>query len=200
MRRSLDPIPSLWASKIDSPQDDERENLTVAIATNSETAIDIRIAIEPLATDANGNGIIYAACLLIFLNVLIISEVNKRHDGNRLWIMRLSYRLFGLWQVVHRTLAALFTAFLSIATLAAMNDRPTMHDVVNWIDSEALLLVFSMMTIVSILMETGIFDYIAVYTFQVFYYPQAYPFEIAFSILWLFSSLHFRWAKATFGN
>lgn len=42
-----------------------------------------------------------------------------------------------------------------------------MHDVVNWIDSEALLLIFSMMTIVSILMETGIFDYIAVYTFQV---------------------------------
>lgn len=42
-----------------------------------------------------------------------------------------------------------------------------MHDVVNWIDSEALLLIFSMMTIVSVLMETGIFDYIAVYTFQV---------------------------------
>lgn len=48
-----------------------------------------------------------------------------------------------------------------------MNDRPTMHDIVNWIDSEALLLIFSMMTIVSILMETGIFDYIAVFTFEV---------------------------------
>lgn len=71
------------------------------------------------------------------------------------------------YQVVHRTLAALFTAFLSIATLAALNDRPTMHDVVNWIDSEALLLMFSMMTIVSVLMETGIFGYIAVYTFKV---------------------------------
>lgn len=75
--------------------------------------------------------------------------------------------IFRLYQIVHRTLAALFTTFLSIATLASLNDRPTMHELVNWIDSEALLLIFSMMTIVSILMETGIFDYIAVYTFQV---------------------------------
>lgn len=83
-------------------------------------------------------------------------------NANKIILSHFAYN-----QIVHRTLAALFTAFLSIATLAALNDRPTMHDLVNWIDSEALLLIFSMMTIVSILMETGIFDYIAVYTFQV---------------------------------
>lgn len=55
----------------------ETETLTVAIETNSNTLIDIRIAIDPIATDTNGNGVIYAACLLVFLNVLIISEVNE---------------------------------------------------------------------------------------------------------------------------
>lgn len=55
----------------------ETETLTVAIETNSNTLIDIRIAVDPIATDTNGNGVIYAAFLLVFLNVLIISEVNE---------------------------------------------------------------------------------------------------------------------------
>lgn len=52
-----------------------RENLTVAIETNSKNRIDIQFAIDP-SHDTSTNGIIYAACLLVFLNVLIISEVN----------------------------------------------------------------------------------------------------------------------------
>lgn len=70
-------------------------------------------------------------------------------------------------QVVHRTFAALVASFMSIGTLAALNDRPTMEDIVRWIDSETLLLIFSMMILVAVLTETGIFDYIAVYTFKV---------------------------------
>lgn len=70
-------------------------------------------------------------------------------------------------KIVHRTFAAVFAAFISIGTLAAVNDRPTMDDMIKWIDAETLLLIFSMMIVVAILMDTGIFDYIAVYTFQV---------------------------------
>lgn len=51
--------------------------------------------------------------------------------------------------------------------LAALNDRPSMADVVEWMDSETLLLLFSMMILVAILTETGIFDYAAVYAFKV---------------------------------
>lgn len=58
--------------ELDSSND--RENLTVAIETNSKNRIDIQIAIDP-AADTTKNSIIYAACLLVFLNVLIISEV-----------------------------------------------------------------------------------------------------------------------------
>ena len=42
-----------------------------------------------------------------------------------------------------------------------------MSDVVQWMDAETLLLLFSMMILVAILTETGIFDFIAVYAFQV---------------------------------
>lgn len=68
---------------------------------------------------------------------------------------------------MHRTLAAMLAAFLSIGTLAALGDRPTMHEIVNWIDSETLLLIFSMMAMVAVLMETGVFEYVAVCAFQV---------------------------------
>lgn len=86
-----------------------------------------------------------------------------------LWI-RKTYLLLYLSpqkQIVHRTLAALFAAFVSIGTLSAFQDRPTMDDMIKWIDYETLLLIFSMMILVAALIDTGIFDYIAVYTFQV---------------------------------
>lgn len=61
----------------------------------------------------------------------------------------------------------MLAAFLSIGTLAALGDRPTMHEIVSWIDSETLLLIFSMMAMVAVLMETGVFEYVAVCAFQV---------------------------------
>ncbi|XP_055326163.1 P protein-like [Sitodiplosis mosellana] len=41
-----------------------------------------------------------------------------------------------------------------------------MDNIIKWIDYETLLLIFSMMVLVAVLIDTGIFDYIAVYTFQ----------------------------------
>lgn len=74
-----------------------------------------------------------------------------------------------LLQIVHRTFAALFCSTLSLAALAALNQRPTMKEVVDWIDVETLLLLFSMMVIVGILSETGVFDYMAVFAYKVNY-------------------------------
>lgn len=42
-----------------------------------------------------------------------------------------------------------------------------MTDIMAWMDIETLLLLFSMMILVAILTDTGVFDYIAVYTFKV---------------------------------
>ena len=45
--------------------------------------------------------------------------------------------------------------------------RPTMAELISWIDVETLLLLFSMMVLVAIFSETGIFDYLAVYAYKV---------------------------------
>ena len=42
-----------------------------------------------------------------------------------------------------------------------------MSELISWIDVETLLLLFSMMVLVAILSETGIFDYLAVYAYKV---------------------------------
>lgn len=39
-----------------------------------------------------------------------------------------------------------------------------------WIDVETLILLFSMMVLVAIISDTGIFDYLAVFAFKVFFY------------------------------
>ncbi|XP_055638999.1 P protein-like isoform X2 [Toxorhynchites rutilus septentrionalis] len=88
-------------------------------------------------------GVIYAAFVLLFLYALII------------------------WEIVHRTFAAVIASTLAVSILAALNDRPTMDDIVGWIDVETILLLFSMMILVAILAETGIFDYIAVYIYKI---------------------------------
>lgn len=48
-----------------------------------------------------------------------------------------------------------------------LNERPSMADIMSWIDTETLLLLFGMMILVAILSETGIFDYLAVYAYKV---------------------------------
>lgn len=55
----------------------------------------------------------------------------------------------------------------SIAILAALHDRPTVHEIISWIDIETILLLFTMMILVGILTETGVFDFLAVYAYKV---------------------------------
>ncbi|XP_063698960.1 P protein-like isoform X2 [Culicoides brevitarsis] len=88
-------------------------------------------------------GILYSAFVLVFLYALII------------------------WEVVHRTFAAILASCLSIALLAALNDRPTVEEIISWIDVEIILLLFSMMLLVGIMTETGVFDYLAVYAYKI---------------------------------
>ncbi|KAJ8958445.1 hypothetical protein NQ318_002232 [Aromia moschata] len=88
------------------------------------------------------DGIIYAALVLFGLYVLIIFDL------------------------IHRTLAAMLASTVSLAILAALNERPTMEEIFSWMDSETLVLLFSMMTLVTIFSETGVFDHGAVYAYK----------------------------------
>lgn len=72
-----------------------------------------------------------------------------------------------IYEIVHRTFAAILSSVVAIALLSALNDRPLMSEIVQWMNCETLLLLFSMMILVAILTETGIFNYIAVYAFEI---------------------------------
>ncbi|CAG4948843.1 unnamed protein product [Parnassius apollo] len=70
-------------------------------------------------------------------------------------------------QVINRTMAAIIVSTTSIAALALVGERPSLPELVSWLDVETLLLLFSMMILVAIVAETGIFDFLAVFTFEV---------------------------------
>lgn len=56
---------------------------------------------------------------------------------------------------------------MAVAILAALNDRPSIKLIISWIDIETILLLFSMMILVAIFSDTGVFDYMAVAAYQV---------------------------------
>ncbi|XP_063632582.1 P protein-like isoform X2 [Cydia splendana] len=88
-------------------------------------------------------GVTYACLLLVMLYALIIFEI------------------------INRTLAAILVSTLSLAVLSLAGERPSVEQLVSWLDVETLLLLLSMMLLVAIMAETGMFDFLAVFTFQV---------------------------------
>ena len=52
-------------------------------------------------------------------------------------------------------------------SLTHSNERPSLEIIITWIDIETLTLLFSMMVIVSILSETGAFNYLGFWAFKV---------------------------------
>ncbi|XP_043927743.1 P protein [Protopterus annectens] len=71
-----------------------------------------------------------------------------------------------IFEIVHRTLAAMLGSLAALAALAVIGDRPSLVKVVEWIDYETLALLFGMMILVAIFSETGFFDYCAVKAYQ----------------------------------
>ncbi|KAM8975811.1 P protein isoform 2-T2 [Pelodytes ibericus] len=71
-----------------------------------------------------------------------------------------------IFEIVHRTLAAMLGSLAALAALAAVGDRPSLVKVVEWIDYETLALLFGMMILVAIFSDTGFFDYCAVKAYQ----------------------------------
>ncbi|XP_069899145.1 P protein-like isoform X1 [Dipodomys merriami] len=71
-----------------------------------------------------------------------------------------------IFEIVHRTLAAMLGALAALAALAVVGDRPSLTHVVEWIDFETLALLFGMMILVAIFSETGFFDCCAIKAYQ----------------------------------
>nr|XP_015904670.1 P protein-like isoform X2 [Parasteatoda tepidariorum] len=114
----------------------------VSVSTNKRrdiVSLSVFLSVRPKL--AMGR-ILMALCVLIGLYLLIIFEI------------------------VHRTLAAMIGATCAISCLAIVGERPSLAEVLTWVDVETLCLLFGMMVLVSILCETGFFDYIAVLTYK----------------------------------
>lgn len=140
--------------------------LALKMTTNAENPIAFKVSVDanPINTEI---GVVAAIIILIFFNILINGEVNETNPfyNSKKW--KLDDNKLDLFQIVHRTVAAAFTTFISIGVLAALHDRPSMSDVIIWVDCESLLLILSMMVLVTILSETGFFEHIALYAFEV---------------------------------
>ena len=111
------------------------------ISSNNEEPFAISLSITA-ATDLSLKGVVMAGCVLLFLYTLIIFDI------------------------VHRTLAAMIGATAAIACLTLVHERPPLDKVISWLDVETLTLLFGMMIMVAILCDTGFFDYIAVLAFK----------------------------------
>ncbi|KAM4795873.1 P protein [Rhinophrynus dorsalis] len=71
-----------------------------------------------------------------------------------------------IFEIVHRTLAAMFGSMAALAALTVVGDKPSLAKVVEWIDYETLSLLFGMMILVAVFSDTGFFDYCAVKAYQ----------------------------------
>eukprot|EP00116_Pleurobrachia_bachei_P001625 sb/3461887/ len=69
-------------------------------------------------------------------------------------------------EVVHRTSAALLGSSLGIAALSILNMRPDLGLIISWIDWETLGLLMGMMIMVSLLADSGFFDWAAVKVYE----------------------------------
>lgn len=72
-----------------------------------------------------------------------------------------------IWDIVHRTVAAILASTMSIAVLAILDARPTIPTVMSWIDVDTLLMLFGMMIIVAISSESGVFEYLTVHAYKI---------------------------------
>ncbi|XP_060808925.1 P protein [Amyelois transitella] len=123
-----------------SSQNGTAVSLCISTTSNVTVPFTLNYQMNPIGET---EGLVYASFLLISLYLLIIFEI------------------------VNRTIAALLSSTLGIAVLAICGARPSLPELVSWLDVETLLLLFSMMLLVAIMAETGLFDYLAVLAFEV---------------------------------
>lgn len=124
--------------------DANAKNCTVQIQfrTNINVSFPFLLSYDCLMASKE-SGIIIAASILVVMYALIVFDV------------------FG------RTFATLLASTVAIAVLTFRHNGPTMEHIMESIDGETLLLIFCMMILVAIMVETGIFDYCALLAYKV---------------------------------
>ncbi|KAA8490722.1 putative transporter [Porphyridium purpureum] len=128
-------------SELASITNPEQQMPVVLVRTNSPTPIGV--IIHSHQSQAIGrHQVVIAGLILIFLFILIMTDV------------------------VHRTLSAFMAMFIAIFFLVIFDKAPSLVDAWAHIDSGVIVLLFGMMIIVHVLSTTGIFEYMAVLSYQ----------------------------------
>eukprot|EP01128_Nolandella_sp_AFSM9_P011468 TRINITY_DN81_c2_g1_i1.p1 TRINITY_DN81_c2_g1~~TRINITY_DN81_c2_g1_i1.p1 ORF type:complete len:556 (+),score=98.88 TRINITY_DN81_c2_g1_i1:70-1668(+) len=120
---------------------DDYEKLQLVVSTDHEYPLGMTLTVNWLWWLARYE-VIYASIVLVILYVLIIFEL------------------------VHRTIAAMFAAFLGLGLVSQMHARPSFEMVVSFIDYETVGLLFGMMIMVGIFSTTGVFEWGAVRVYK----------------------------------
>ncbi|XP_062513972.1 P protein-like [Corticium candelabrum] len=119
----------------------EKSHLYFYIESTEEEPVNFAVHYSASPKEAEWEAL-YGGLILVFVYLLIVFEL------------------------VHRTVAAMVGSLMALAVLSALNKRPTVEEVMEWIDYETILLLFGMMTIVTIFANTGFFDYAAVKAYK----------------------------------
>lgn len=81
-------------------------------------------------------------------------------------IILVAMYLLMIFELVHRTIAALIGAVMAIAAHDCLIGLVSMEEIIQWEDLETLSLLFGMMIIVNVLGNSGLFDYLAVWSYR----------------------------------
>ncbi|XP_033743295.1 P protein-like [Pecten maximus] len=117
----------------------ETETVSLRFTTNSSESFAVRWKLHVTRNEE----IIVAAIILAFVYVLIIFEL------------------------VHRTIAAIIGSLAAVAALSYFEKRPSLEVIISWIDMETLMLLFGMMILVAIFSETGFFNFFALKAYKI---------------------------------
>ncbi|KFO19730.1 P protein [Fukomys damarensis] len=153
-----------------------RETVSISIRTSvPQTQVIPLLLSHQYLRISIGAQVTTAAAILAGVYALIIFEASMHLEGQRavqgrgelmVAVGLASSVMVLVLSIVHRTLAAMLGALAALAALAVTGDRPSLTQVVEWIDFETLALLFGMMILVAIFSETGFFDYCAVKAYQ----------------------------------
>ncbi|KNC49431.1 tyrosine transporter [Thecamonas trahens ATCC 50062] len=111
------------------------------ISTNSPTPIGLQLHVVQLS-EAAAYQVLFAAVILVVVYVFIVFEL------------------------LHRVIAAMLGSFITLATLAAIDERPSLETIIGWIEYETVCLLFGMMVMVGIFSTTGFFEWVAVKAYK----------------------------------
>jgi Na+/H+ antiporter NhaD/arsenite permease-like protein len=124
--------------------DADRDNyyaLRLNVSTNSEQPVGLQLRVLQLRQIVRYE-VALGVVLLVLVYVLIVFEL------------------------VHRTIAALVGSFWGLTFLSVVQDRPSFLEVIMWIDYDTIGLLFGMMILVGIFSTTGFFEYSAVKAYK----------------------------------